>query len=274
MPDRDALPHPGPRSAPPGAPGAAGTRTAYAVLAGGSGTRVGAATNKVYLPVAGLPVLSWSLRAADACPHVRALVLVARPADRELAEHAVHAAGPLRVPVTIVDGGATRHGSEQQALAAIAPAVHAGDIDLIAVHDGARPLASPALIAAVLEAAAVSGAALPAVAAPDVVPVGLLDGPGPQAPAPRPDARDEGQGDHGERPAAGVVAVQTPQAFAAARLLDVYARALREGFEGTDTASVWEHYTDVAVQVVPSSRTNLKVTYPGDLDVAARVLAG
>ena len=62
--------------------------TAAVVLAGGSGSRVGAAGNKVYLPVAGRPLLSWALAAFAAAPSVRRLVLVARPADLDLARDA------------------------------------------------------------------------------------------------------------------------------------------------------------------------------------------
>lgn len=256
-----------PSDAPPTSAPAAGRRTAYVVLAGGSGSRVGAATNKVYLPLAGRPTLAWSLHHAAACPDVVALVLVVRPSDRALAADAVDACPGLRLPVTVTDGGATRHASEQRGLAAVAPLVEAGDVDLVAIHDGARPLADPALIAAVIEAASRSGAALPAVPAPDTVAVAALDGAPTDSPGDSP----------GDSPAAlaegaDLVAVQTPQVFDAATLVDVFRRSAAEGFEGTDTASIWERYAAPAVAVVGSSRRNLKITYAADLDVAARAL--
>ncbi|MFN8075450.1 MAG: 2-C-methyl-D-erythritol 4-phosphate cytidylyltransferase [Kineosporiaceae bacterium] len=245
MPD---LPQPPPR------PGAA-----YVILAGGSGSRVGAATNKVYLPLAGAPVLAWSVRHAAACPLVSRIVLAVRPADRPEAAAALAACGRLDVPVTVVDGGATRHGSEQQAMRALAADIAAGALDVVAVHDGARPLAGPGLIAAVLGAARAHAAAVPAVPSLDTVDAAVLTGAAPSA-------------DPGAQPP--LVAVQTPQAFHAAALLEAFRRAAADGFEGTDTASIWERYGPSPVHTVASSRLNLKITYPGDLDVAAGALAG
>ena len=70
-----------------------------------------------------------------------------------------------------------------------------------------------------------------------------------------------------------VVAVQTPQAFAAAPLLAAYRCAERDGFVGTDTASCIERYTDLAIHCVPSDARNLKITFPEDLFLAERLLA-
>jgi 2-C-methyl-D-erythritol 4-phosphate cytidylyltransferase len=69
------------------------------------------------------------------------------------------------------------------------------------------------------------------------------------------------------------VAVQTPQAFRAAPLLEAYARASEDVFVGTDTASCVERYTDVAVRCVPGDAGNIKITFPEDLFLAERLLA-
>jgi 2-C-methyl-D-erythritol 4-phosphate cytidylyltransferase len=73
---------------------------------------------------------------------------------------------------------------------------------------------------------------------------------------------------------AGLVAVQTPQAFAAGALLSAFDRAAADGVEGTDTASTVERYAGVRVRVVPGNPGNLKVTYPRDVAVAAHLLQG
>jgi 2-C-methyl-D-erythritol 4-phosphate cytidylyltransferase len=226
---------------PPGGPAAA------VVLAGGSGTRVGAEANKVYLPLAGRPLVAWTLRAFAAVPAVHRLVLVVRPADRTLAEAAV--AG---VPVEIVDGGSTRHGSEWAALRHLAPAIRAGDLAVVAVHDGARPLVGPDLIAATIDAARVHGAAVPGLPLPDAA----VLSPGLQMVPP-------------ER---RLVRVQTPQAFAADPLLTAYERAERDGFGGTDTASCVERYGGPPVHCLPGDPRNLKVTFPRDLLLAEKLL--
>ena len=70
-----------------------------------------------------------------------------------------------------------------------------------------------------------------------------------------------------------VVAVQTPQAFAAGPLLEAYRRADLDGFVGTDTASCIERYADITVHWVPGDARNIKITFPDDLFIAERLLA-
>src|SRR5205823_7985212 len=77
----------------------------------------------------------------------------------------------------------------------------------------------------------------------------------------------------GDRPPGTIVRAQTPQGFRAAPLLDAYERAAREGFEGTDTASVMERFSALPVHWVRGEQQNFKVTYPHDLVVAEQVLA-
>ncbi|MDQ1288865.1 MAG: 2-C-methyl-D-erythritol 4-phosphate cytidylyltransferase [Actinomycetota bacterium] len=223
------------------------TRAAFVVLAGGSGTRVGAGVNKVYLPLAGRKVISWSFVQAAQVPEVDHFVLVTRSEDVALARGILdEEVGDLDVEVVV--GGATRHGSEQAALDLLRPRIEAGEVEVVAVHDGARPLAGPALIGSVIRAAASAGGALPGLPARDLLPVG-------------------------DAPAGALVRVQTPQAFRAKDLLLAYEAAAAKGFEGTDTASSVEEFSGLAVQVVPGSRRNLKVTYPHDLLLAERLLA-
>jgi len=232
-------------------------RAAVVVLAAGSGSRVGAtvdgvAVNKVYLPLAGRPVLLWSMAAAARVPGVTRLVLVARPADLDRATAMLADAHlPSDPPVDLVLGGDQRHDSEQAALIHLEPEVRAGHLDVIAIHDGARPLAPSTLFAEVLRVAAEVGGALPGVPAGPLL---ALD----------PDASP---------PAGRLVRAQTPQAFRAAELLAAYAAAGRAGRHGTDTASTVERFGSLTVQVVAGSATNLKVTYPDDVAVAERLAA-
>jgi 2-C-methyl-D-erythritol 4-phosphate cytidylyltransferase len=264
--DADAHPHAGIltgrlRPAVPGSGGGTvspagygqGMQTAAAVvLAGGSGSRVGAAGNKVYLPVAGRPLLSWALAAFAAAPSVRRLVLVARPADLDLARESAARTG---ADVEIVPGGATRHGSEWAALRHLAPAIRAGALDVVAIHDGARPAATCPLIEDTLAAARRHGAAVPGVPLADA---GTAD--------PACGVRPEPAGRR-------LVRVQTPQAFRAAELLTAYEQADREGFTGTDTAACVERYAGLRVHCLPGDPRNVKVTYRADLELVERLLA-
>jgi len=222
-------------------------QAAVVILAGGSGTRVGADTNKVLLPLGDGTVLGRSVRAALDVPDVTRLVLVVRPGDEEAVRAAV---APLLGDreVRMVRGGATRHASEWAALQALSEDIDAGAVDVVAVHDGARPLADVALFAATLDAAREHGGALPIVELP-----GLL-------------GRDL------RAAAPGLVGVQTPQAFRAAPLLDAHRRAAADRFESTDTAACFERYCDLPVVAVHGGATNLKVTFPEDLAVAERLL--
>jgi len=225
-------------------------RAAVVMLAAGEGRRVGHETNKVLLPLAGRPVLAWAVGRAAALPGVGPVVLVIRDGDQDAVREAL-ASHPAGVDVIVVTGGPSRHASEWHALGALRPAIEHGDIDVVVIHDAARPLASADLFRAVIESAARHGGALPVVDQPAVI------------------RRDADGGPVTER----TVAVQTPQAFRAVPLLGAYAAADRDGFVGTDTASCIEHYTDLPVHCVPGDARNIKITFPEDLALAERLLA-
>ena len=219
---------------------------AVVILAAGTGSRVGAGSNKVLLPLGDRPVLAWSVRDATGLDDVRRVLVVARRG--ELDDVAAALQPHLDdVEVGLVEGGATRHASEWAALSALRPAIAAGEVDVVAIHDGARPLAGSSLFAATIAAARVHGGAIPVVRLPGLL---ALDGR---------DLPPELDG------------VQTPQAFRAGDLLAAYAAAAAEGFEGTDTAASWARYSELPVAAVPSSATNLKITFPEDLDLALRL---
>ena len=232
-------------------------RAAVVVLAGGSGTRVGAGLNKVYLPLAGRRVISWSFTWAAKVPEIGYFALVVRPEDEELARHTLRREAP-GLDVDVVTGGSSRHESEQAALNHLTERIQAGQVDVVAIHDGARPLAGPALFRSVVGTAASVGGAVPALPADSVLEV-YPDGQPLHPPVAT--GRD------------GMVRVQTPQAFRAKDLLEAYAAASHAGYQGTDTACSVEAYSDLVVQVVAGSRQNLKVTYPHDLFLAERLLA-
>ena len=219
------------------------------VLGAGSGNRVGAGVNKVLLELAGRPLLAWSLSHALAASGLDRVVVVTAPGERDEVAAALSPYLPEEGPeVALVDGGASRHASEWNALRAIAAHVEDGTTDVVAIHDGARPLADAALFDAVVEAARAHGGALPA------TPVtGLLT--------------------RSLQPVPPLVGVQTPQAFRAAPLLAAYRAAEADGFEGTDTAATFERYAGLPVVAVASPSTNLKVTWPEDLALAERLLS-
>ena len=221
------------------------------VLAAGSGTRVGNSRNKVYLPLAGRRIVTWSLAVFRKRPGIGRLVLVVRDDDHELAAEVLDRELP-GVPVDLVTGGDTRHESEYRALLHLAEEIRRGEIDVVLVHDAARPLAPVRIVEEVLATAIRSGSAIPALPCEDVV----------------------GVDEHGRMSHAGpgMVRVQTPQAFRSGPLLAAYQAAAADGFTGTDTASCVERYEGLPVQVVSGDPRNIKVTYPDDLFTAELIL--
>ena len=229
------------------------TRAAAVVLAGGSGSRVGNAINKVFLPLAGRRVVSWSLSAFARVPEVDRIVLVIRPQDedmvrqildREFANHSVD----------VVFGGDSRHESEAAGVAHLANAVRAGKIDVILVHDGARPFVTGKLIRELIGAARSAGGSLPGISDSGLV--------------------------YGQMSALKamesvdslLIRVQTPQAFQAAPLVTAYEKAEIDGFRGTDTAACVERYADLSIAYVSGDPRNIKITYPEDLFLAEQIL--
>lgn len=214
---------------------------AIVVLAAGSGSRVGAEVNKVLLDLGPLPVIAHSLATALEVPGVARVVLVARPGEEEAIAEAVTGVIGER-EVLLVPGGEERQDSERAALEVLRPWVASGEVDVIAIHDGARPLASVELYEAVIAAAREHGGAVPAVRLASVLSTDL-------------------------RPVEGdLVGVQTPQAFDARALLTAY----DEGNQATDTAAALGDA--VVVHAVRSTTRNLKITWPEDVRTAERLI--
>ena len=228
------------------------TTHAGIVLAAGSGTRVGNSRNKVYLPLAGRRIVTWSLEVFRKIPGIGRLVLVVREDDRELAAEVLDRELP-GVPVDLVTGGDTRHESEYRALLHLAEDIRRGEIDVVLVHDAARPLAPLRIVEEVLATAIREGSAIPALPCEDVVGVD-----------------EHGRMSHAGR--SGIVRVHTPQAFRSGPLLAAYQAAASDGFTGTDTASCVERYEGLPVQVVSGDPRNIKVTYADDLFTAELIL--
>ncbi len=223
------------------------------MLAAGIGARVGADGNKAYLRLAGRSMLSWSVRAVAGTAEIGRVILVYRRGEREVAARALGDDLP-GVAVELVEGGDSRHESEFNVLRHIAADIEDGTVEVVLIHDAARPLAGQDLMRAALDTARRHGGAVPAVAA-----TGLA--------RPRPGGGLEPLTER-------LVRVQTPQAFRAGPLLQAYRRAADEAFDGTDTSACVQHFTEVDVRVFPGAATNLKVTYPPDIRLAEHLLAG
>jgi 2-C-methyl-D-erythritol 4-phosphate cytidylyltransferase len=219
------------------------------IAAAGSGRRMGAAGNKLLLEVAGRPVLAWTLEAALASPVIRWIGIVGQPVDAEPIAAIVAAAQADR-PVEWILGGDTRQESVSRGLAAL-PAGAEG----VLIHDGARCLVEPELLARC--AAAVQAGQAVIAATPVTDTIKQVDGTGTISATP-------------DR--AGLWAAQTPQGFPVERLRQAHATATAEGWSVTDDAALFERL-GWPVQVLQAPPSNIKLTTPFDLTIAAAVLA-
>lgn len=221
------------------------------VLAAGIGSRVGADGNKAYLALAGRAMVSWSVAAVADTPGIARTILVFRRGEGAAVQQLISAELP-GVSIEFVEGGDTRHGSEHNVLEHLSADIEAGSVDVVLIHDAARPLAGPELMTAAVDAARGHGGAIPVLDAGDV-------------------ARTDTSG-RLTSISASLVRVQTPQAFRARPLLQAYRDAAAAGFEGTDTCSCVERFTDLAVHAIAGSAQNFKVTFARDVRVADELL--
>jgi 2-C-methyl-D-erythritol 4-phosphate cytidylyltransferase len=229
---------------------------AAVILASGSGVRVGGEQNKVYLPLGGRSIVAWSLRTFAATPGIGPLVLVVRPQDEPLARQVLAAEcdGAQVSAVEVIHGGLQRQDSELLALRHLAPRIASGAIDVVLMHDAARPLVRRELVSAVLAAAREPQGAVPGVPRDGLV-LASEDG-------------DVAEADLGT-----MMAMQTPQGFPARPLLAAYERAAADGFYGTDTAACVTRHTGLQARCIPGDDRNIKITYPHDLVIAELYLA-
>jgi 2-C-methyl-D-erythritol 4-phosphate cytidylyltransferase len=230
--------------------------TAAVLTAAGSGTRLGLPGPKALVELAGVPLVLHAARRLATSGVVASIVVTAPPG--RVAGFRALLAGPVRpglgVPVTVVEGAASRQASVAAGLAALPP-----EVDVVLVHDAARALASPGLVRAV-EHAVRSGhrAVVPGLPVADTI---KQVGPAVDGAAPVVATVDR----------AGMRAVQTPQGFDRALLDAAHAagahRAGDEATAATDDGALVEALGE-QVWVVPGEESAMKITTTRDLAVA------
>jgi len=219
------------------------------IVAAGSGTRMGAGVDKLFLNLAGQPVVLHAWRQLDASPWVHQIVLVVRDGQQDSFQNLAQNVR-LAKPFKIVPGGKERQDSVFNGLNALDPAT-----ELVAIHDGARPCLTQELISATFEAAAKHGAAVAAQKVTDTLK---------------------------EADASGFIcrtvdrtrlwAVQTPQTFRLSVIRRAMEAARQQGLQMTDDTAACELIGQPVI-LVPSPSPNPKITYPSDLLYAERLLS-
>ena len=229
--------------------GAMRERVGAILAAAGQGERLGLGP-KALVPLAGLPLLGWALRALRDSSLVEEAVAVVPPQVEQEVRRRLSEFLPGPPPVcTVVPGGTHRQESVARGLGALSPAV-----GWVVVHDVARPFAPAELIRRVLQAARETGAALAAVPVVDTLKEGV-------------------ETVRCTVPREGMWQAQTPQAFRRDLLEEAHRRARDEGYLGTDDSVLVERMGH-PVRLVPSSRHNLKITVREDLELAESLIRG
>ncbi|MEZ5354611.1 MAG: 2-C-methyl-D-erythritol 4-phosphate cytidylyltransferase [Bryobacteraceae bacterium] len=230
-------------------------RVSVIIPAAGLGTRMGRSdparpgeksgpSRKQFLLLNDEPILVHTIRKFARVPAVSEIVVALRPEDGDWAGELIAAGAPAK-PVRIVEGGDSRQQSVENALASIDPGT-----DLVAVHDAVRPFISVETIETVFREAAEAGAAIVGIVPVDTV-----------------------KQVHRNKirltiPRERLVLAQTPQVFRHGLLMEAFERARADNFTGTDEASLVERLEQVEVSVVPGSDRNIKITRPGDMELA------
>ncbi len=198
--------------------------------------------DKVWLPLGSLPVVAYSLKAFAAVSAVRRLVLVV---SRERVARGQELVAHLGIPALVCVGGEKRQDSVRNGLDAL------GDEDLVAIHDGARPLVSAKLIEACYQVAERDGAAIPAVPVRDTVKRASQD------------LWVTGTVDR-----SGLWAVQTPQAFRTELIRRAYQQLDRDVTDDAAAVELLGH----PVRIVAGDPWNLKLTVRADMVVAQALI--
>jgi 2-C-methyl-D-erythritol 4-phosphate cytidylyltransferase len=221
------------------------------------GTRMASTGNapKQFLQLGGVPILLHSLRAFLAVPRVTRIFVAVRESEHPrvsalLSEH------HLDARVHVVSGGDTRQESVANALHALPSTA---GTDIVLVHDAVRPLIDSATIERTLDAIEKHGAAIVGTPAIDTIK--------------QVERTADGALITATIPRELIVHAQTPQGARVPLLRRAFSEAEADEFVGTDEASLLER-AGIPVYVVAGSSRNLKVTQPGDLEVAEFFLAG
>lgn len=221
------------------------------VPAAGSGERMGATDRKPYLTLLGRPILAHTLAVLDSVAAITEMIIPVFPGEEDRCCGEILDPWPLRTPTTVIAGGATRQESVRNALARLCP-----ECRFVLIHDGARPLITAALVEQALVAVQTRAAVTLAVPVTDTI-------------------VQAGDDDRIEctLPRHTLFSIQTPQVFEVDTIRAAHQLAERDGFAGTDDASLVMHLGR-AVHIVAGDYRNLKITTAADLPRAALLMHG
>ncbi len=234
-------------------------KTAAVILAAGQGKRMGTSTAKQFLMLDGKPVLYYALNAFEQSD-IDCVVLVAGEEEIEYCQNEMVDAFGFQKVCAIVAGGKERYHSVANGLRALKELEE--EIELVLIHDGARPFVTPEMIRVLMNETRLYQACVIGTLVKDTIKIADEEGFCAQTP-----------------PRSMVWAVQTPQAFAFALVNNAYEELIKKeddiverGIQITDDAMVVEYMTEKKVRLVKGDYTNIKLTTPEDLVISEAFL--
>jgi 2-C-methyl-D-erythritol 4-phosphate cytidylyltransferase len=224
-------------------------RVAALIVAAGEGRRLGAPQTKAFIPLKGIPILAHTIQSFEASSRIQSLYLVLREKDLDSWHQKIFKKFPSKKTRQPVAGGLRRQDSVRLGLESIKE-----DIDIVLIHDGARPFIDTTIIERLLDTMEEAQAAVVAVPAKETIKIVSSAGHVLETPA-----RE------------GLWQIQTPQAFDYRLILEAHRKAFADGFVTTDDSTLVERL-GVPVTVVCGSYKNIKITTPEDLILAQALL--
>lgn len=219
------------------------------VPAAGEGKRMGKSISKPYLLIGGRPILGFVLESLSGADEIQDIIVVTKKEEVDYCREMVVDRYSFKKVSAIVPGGEHRQDSVYEGLKRVKP-----DMDLVLIHDGVRPFLSQELLKKVINCATHFKSAIAAIPIRDTLK--KIDSKGCVR---RTVSRD------------GIWHVQTPQVFEYRLIMEVYRKAFRDNFYGTDDAVLVER-CGYPVRVVVGSPQNIKITMPEDLTMAEAIL--
>ncbi|WP_019244353.1 MULTISPECIES: 2-C-methyl-D-erythritol 4-phosphate cytidylyltransferase [Bacillus] len=218
------------------------------ILAAGQGKRMKAGKNKVFLELAGVPLIVQTIKVFDQDNHCQKIILPINLEEKAIFEQLIEQYHFVK-PIQLVAGGKERQNSVYNGLKSTSQERDA----IVLVHDGARPFVTQELIHDLVKSSKLHGSAIPGVPVKDTIKR----------------VKDSQVLDTVER--SSLWAVHTPQAFRLSILKDAHEKAVNKGFLGTDDASLVEEIGEM-VYMVEDSYNNIKITTPEDLYIAEAIM--
>lgn len=224
-------------------------KTVALIVAAGKGERMRGRVKKQFIPLKGMPLLYYTLKAFEEFEGIENMYLVLDEGDFEYCAREIIQKYGIKKVSQFVPGGERRQDSVWNGLKAMEGRCH-----MVIVHDGVRPFVSPEILKRLTAAMIDAQAVVTAIPALDTIK--RVDGTGIVV-----DTLQRNTLFH----------VQTPQGFRFDLIQEAYERALREGIQGTDDAYFVERM-GMPVKVVEGSSFNIKITMPEDIALAHYIL--